>query len=655
MTPSRVDHGLEVRVGGTTRVFVSYRRQDARHVAGRLADRLVERFQVFMDMDTIEPGTDFTDVIRQAVEDCDVFLSVIGAQWLSVKDDQGQPRLEDASDWVVAETVAALHRNVPVIPVLVDGAVMPSRSELPAELAALASRQAMTIRHESFSSDVNRLIAAIERRVDKAAEPASPPPAAPVSPPPVAPAAVDAEYSAALAAFFARRWDEAIERFERVLRVQPQHTAATERLAEARRNRQLAIWSDQADRAAAEGRWSDVVIQLENIRSLDPNFPDLTRRLQVATAKRRAADLQSDIRTLATAGQWAAVVAAGQELARLDPGRADPDGLVARAQTELGEAQRRRLADLYNRAGQAEAAGRLDEAVDALSQLTQLDPGNTDAARRLQLLRERRAGRGSPVPGPPPGSAPTPPPISSPTPPPMPPDGPGATPVYFAPPPDRRRSRNWIIAAVAVVLAAVVAIGVLIFRDALIGPAGPTLAPTPSGLTASPSPSPVTPSPTVSPSPDGTPGLTTSELRTHIPRDIRATCKDYVPPSGDPLEVKLVGALRCEPTESDSPNQVWYFEYTDNAAMDAAYAPYTKGTFVKGDCKAKGQKMDFTTTEQGKKLPGGVLHCYESENGDTYFAWTHDFLHIMSFAGDPDLSFAKMKAWWEHAGPYRQV
>ena len=92
----RVDHGLEMSVAGTTRVFVSYRRQDTRHVAGRLADRLVERFQVFMDMDTIEPGTDFTDVIRQAVEDCDVFLSVIGAQWMSVHADQGQRRLDDA-------------------------------------------------------------------------------------------------------------------------------------------------------------------------------------------------------------------------------------------------------------------------------------------------------------------------------------------------------------------------------------------------------------------------------------------------------------------------------------------------------------------------------------------------------------------------------
>ena len=159
-----------------TRVFVSYRRQDTRHVAGRLADRLVERFQVFMDMDTIEPGTDFTDVIRQAVEDCDVFLSVIGAQWTPSRTTRASGGWTTPADWVVAETVAALQRGVPVIPVLVDGAVMPARPSCPPTWPPLASRQAVTIRHESFSSDVNRLIAAIERRVGRRETPA---PAAP--------------------------------------------------------------------------------------------------------------------------------------------------------------------------------------------------------------------------------------------------------------------------------------------------------------------------------------------------------------------------------------------------------------------------------------------------------------------------------------------
>ena len=82
--PQRVDHGLEVRVSGTTKVFVSCRRQDARHVAGRMADRLVERF-----------AASGRGLRRHLVRD--------RAQWLSIP-------------------------------------------------------------HESFSSDVNRLIAAIERR-----------------------------------------------------------------------------------------------------------------------------------------------------------------------------------------------------------------------------------------------------------------------------------------------------------------------------------------------------------------------------------------------------------------------------------------------------------------------------------------------------------
>ena len=98
---------------------------------------------------------------------------------------------------------------------------------------------------------------------------------------------------------------------------------------------------------------------------------------------------------------------------------------------------------------------------------------------------------------------------------------------------------------------------------------------------------------------------------------------------------------------------MWYFEYPNTTAMDAAFKPYTAGDFTKGECKAKQQKMDYTTTEKKKKLPGGVLYCYDSE-GETYFAWTHDFLHIVAFAADPKLSYPKMKSWWEHAGPYRE-
>jgi hypothetical protein len=68
---------------GTTRaVLLSYRRSNTSHVAGRLADWLTERLgstQVFMDVDTIEPGVDFATAIARAVASCDVLIALIGS------------------------------------------------------------------------------------------------------------------------------------------------------------------------------------------------------------------------------------------------------------------------------------------------------------------------------------------------------------------------------------------------------------------------------------------------------------------------------------------------------------------------------------------------------------------------------------------------
>ena len=144
------------------KVFLSYRRADTRHVAGRIADDLGERFELFMDIDTIPPGVDFTDYVRRAVSGCDVLLAFIGPQWATLTDATGRRRLDDPQDWVVEEIAVALTRGVRVIPVLVDGAVLPTADQLPASLRALTNRQALPLRHSSFSADAARLVAAVE-------------------------------------------------------------------------------------------------------------------------------------------------------------------------------------------------------------------------------------------------------------------------------------------------------------------------------------------------------------------------------------------------------------------------------------------------------------------------------------------------------------
>jgi TIR domain len=146
-------------------IFVSYRRQESADLAGRLSDRLADRFgedQVFIDVDTIELGVDFAEEISRAVAACQVLLAVIGPNWLTTTDERGRRRLDDPDDTVRLEIEAALARGVRVIPILVQGAVMPGRDDLPESLAGLARRNALIIRHDSFRYDAGRLVAAIE-------------------------------------------------------------------------------------------------------------------------------------------------------------------------------------------------------------------------------------------------------------------------------------------------------------------------------------------------------------------------------------------------------------------------------------------------------------------------------------------------------------
>jgi fructose-specific phosphotransferase system component IIB len=150
---------------GSRGVFISYRRQESSGLAGRLYERLAARLgddQVFMDVDTIDPGVDFTEVITQAVSTCQVLLAVIGPHWASATDQDGQRRLEDPDDIVRLEIAAALERDIRVIPILVEGAEMPRPQQLPDDLVRLARRNAVNLRHEGFRADADRLLAVIE-------------------------------------------------------------------------------------------------------------------------------------------------------------------------------------------------------------------------------------------------------------------------------------------------------------------------------------------------------------------------------------------------------------------------------------------------------------------------------------------------------------
>src|SRR5262245_52945188 len=80
--------GLNLRVFVMPKIFISYRRDDSFGYAQTIYSELVRHFskdQVFMDVDTVEPGVDFVDVIEKAVGECDVLVALIGNRWANVR------------------------------------------------------------------------------------------------------------------------------------------------------------------------------------------------------------------------------------------------------------------------------------------------------------------------------------------------------------------------------------------------------------------------------------------------------------------------------------------------------------------------------------------------------------------------------------------
>ena len=147
-------------------VFISYRRKDGGN-ARLLYDRLVEHLgkaRVFMDVDAITPGEDWTRAISQALAKCGVMLVLIGDRWGQVRSNR-PARIGDTDDWVRHEIEAALDRSIPIIPVLLQDAVMPNHADLPNTLVRLSDLQAIQVRHDTFESDAARLLAAVDREL----------------------------------------------------------------------------------------------------------------------------------------------------------------------------------------------------------------------------------------------------------------------------------------------------------------------------------------------------------------------------------------------------------------------------------------------------------------------------------------------------------
>jgi hypothetical protein len=151
-------------------IFISYRRADSHAITDRIQDRLEAVYgtdNVFQDVEDIPPGANFKEYLEIQVGLCDVLLVIIGPRWLDIRDDNGNRRLDNPSDFVRIEVESGLRRkDILVVPVLVQGASMPLAADLPPTMRELHYRNAIRVRNNpDFDRDIQNLIESINQYV----------------------------------------------------------------------------------------------------------------------------------------------------------------------------------------------------------------------------------------------------------------------------------------------------------------------------------------------------------------------------------------------------------------------------------------------------------------------------------------------------------
>lgn len=153
--------------GDRDRIFISYRRSDSGGWANLLYDKLTASFGetgVFMDTRAFRDAgpVDWFEALTSAIASSAVVIVVIGPDWGSSPDSMGRRRIHEPEDIVCMEIATALAHSIPVMPLLVGGAAMPRRSDLPDAIQSLWRLQAQPVRAETADEDIQRIIGIIQ-------------------------------------------------------------------------------------------------------------------------------------------------------------------------------------------------------------------------------------------------------------------------------------------------------------------------------------------------------------------------------------------------------------------------------------------------------------------------------------------------------------
>jgi hypothetical protein len=147
------------------KIFISYEREDASGWAGIIYQQLKEGYGeglVFKDEEETRTGTDWPPRLARLVRKCKAFVLIVGLDW---NDARVIGKLNDPNSWVHQEIVMAVDAQKKIFPVVVEGAVVPTKEKVPEKIS-----QALGLHHLRFNrqnskrwpEDIERLCMDIE-------------------------------------------------------------------------------------------------------------------------------------------------------------------------------------------------------------------------------------------------------------------------------------------------------------------------------------------------------------------------------------------------------------------------------------------------------------------------------------------------------------
>lgn len=153
------------------RIFITCRHEDAGTIAARISSQLKRHFgesTVLDDIGDLPLGVNVKRHLGTLFRQGMVMLVVIGKRWIEVSDPYGMREIDKAGDIHRIGLEAAIDADIPLIPLFVEGAAMPTEAELPDRIRELVHYRGMDMRAEPvFADDMTNLVRQISQILSK--------------------------------------------------------------------------------------------------------------------------------------------------------------------------------------------------------------------------------------------------------------------------------------------------------------------------------------------------------------------------------------------------------------------------------------------------------------------------------------------------------